>query len=361
MTPPLDPIKRIAYCKRMSETIKKKHAEDIEWHNRDVAAIKKAMSDPNTREKMSQSAILRCRVGISEKTRKKMSIATSGENNPRYGKHCSEITRKKISEAALNRSKDPVFIEKLCKAAKIRNTRPEWIRKQREVHVELYKDPEYVKRQSESHKGIIPSIETRKRMSKAMLKRYSGRPVSETTRKKMSDSMKGIPKSRSTRIKLSATKQGCSLEEWNGFKRFERYCEKFDNPLKERTRAFWGNQCVLCKKSPNDQKRKNGTPIKLSVHHVFLEKKACCESLIEELDVIRKRLPLGVARFGEPQFSEEEIKYIRMMVPLCMGCHVKMLEEHGEIPYEQTKYRKYFTELILSKGGKCYYTKEEFA
>lgn len=36
---------------------------------------------------------------LSEETRKKLSEATKGKNNPLYGKHRSEETRKKISEA----------------------------------------------------------------------------------------------------------------------------------------------------------------------------------------------------------------------------------------------------------------------
>jgi hypothetical protein len=53
-------------------------------------------------------------------------------------------------------------------------------------------------------------------------------------------------------------------------------------------------------------------------------------------------------------FTEEEIMYIRMMVPLCEKCHGKQ-NKSEDLPYEQTKYRKFFTELILNEyGGKCY-------
>lgn len=160
------------------------------------------------------------------------------------------------------------------------------------------------------------------------------------------------------RKKISCTKQGCDPSEWKGFVSNEPYCEKFDESLRERNREFFERICVLCGK-PESEHIVGPKKIKLDVHHVYLEKKACCETQIEEMEQIRARFPKGIARFGEPQFSEEEIKYIRMMVPLCHGCHGKLQIEKHETPYETTIYRKFFTELILSKPGKCYYTKEE--
>jgi len=138
---------------------------------------------------------------------------------------------------------------------------------------------------------------------------------------------------------------------------FYPYCEKFDDRLKERVRYFFGNKCVLSglTKADNHNKR-------LDVHHVFIEKLACCETKIEEKDLVRKRLPAGVARIGEPEFSEEELIYIRMMVPMTIAEHSRVhMSESNDLPYEETKYRKFFAELILNKyGGKCYFTKEEF-
>ena len=65
--------------------------------------------------------------------------------------------------------------------------------------------------------------------------------------------------------------------------------------------------------------------------------------------------------FGEPEFSELEIAYIRMMVPMCISCHSRVhKEELNETHYQETKWRKYFVEMINSTyGGKCCFTKEE--
>lgn len=160
------------------------------------------------------------------------------------------------------------------------------------------------------------------------------------------------------RKKQSCTKQGCSPEEFPGFKGNEPYCDKFDENLRERNREFFGRKCVWCEK-PESENIVGKKQKKLECHHVYLEKKTCCETKIEDMENVRKRLPSTVAQFGSPEFSEEEIIYIRMLVPLCHHCHVIQQRERQNHPYENAPMRKFFTELILSKGGKCYYTKEE--
>jgi hypothetical protein len=130
---------------------------------------------------------------------------------------------------------------------------------------------------------------------------------------------------------------------------FYPYCEKFDERLKEKVRHFFGDACVMCEatKEKNHNKR-------MDVHHVFIEKLACCESKIEEKDLVRSRLPLEIACFGQPEFSELEILYIRMMVPLCQSCHVKVHHESNDLKFEETVYRKMFSEMIMNDyGGKC--------
>jgi len=138
---------------------------------------------------------------------------------------------------------------------------------------------------------------------------------------------------------------------------FYPYCERFNNSLRERVRNFFGNKCVLsgAAKDNNNGKR-------LDVHHVFIEKLACCETKIEDMDLVRWRLPKDVAKFGLPEFTQEELIYLRMMVPLSMKEHARVHKlEPSDMPYEETRYRKFFAELIIHQhGGKCYFTEEEF-
>lgn len=149
----------------------------------------------------------------------------------------------------------------------------------------------------------------------------------------------------------SLIRVGENSSRWQGGASFQPYCEKFNTDLKERVRSFFSRQCVLCGMT----EKENGE--KLNVHHIFIEKMACCESKIEEMDILRKRLPSDVARFGENEFSDLEMTYIRMMAPLCKSCHGKSHGKHNEV-----KYREIFSDLIMKKyNGKCYYSKEEFA
>ena len=137
---------------------------------------------------------------------------------------------------------------------------------------------------------------------------------------------------------------------WKGGSSFGKYCYKFNTALKDKVSSRFNNECILCHTPKSENKMWNGKVVRLCIHHVYTEKMACCESKIEDMNNIRKRLPVSIARFDLPEFTEEEIRYIRMMVPLCKKCHGKMLtEEAFDIPYEQTFYRKFFTELILTK------------
>ena len=81
------------------------------------------------------------------------------------------------------------------------------------------------------------------------------------------------------------------------------------------------------------------------------------------MELLRKRLPTELASFGNPLFTEEEIKHIRMVVPLCQQHHgVMNAKSERDAPYHETVYRKYFTELILTGyDGVSYFTKEEMA
>lgn len=106
---------------------------------------------------------------------------------------------------------------------------------------------------------------------------------------------------------------------WNGGTSFEPYCPKFNKEFKTRVRAFFGYTCAECGMSEEE----NGKA--LGVHHVIYNKNTCCDSTTP------------------------------LFVPLCVHCHSKT---NSRREYWQT----HFTELINTKyGGKCYYTKEEWA
>jgi hypothetical protein len=106
---------------------------------------------------------------------------------------------------------------------------------------------------------------------------------------------------------------------WYGNVRYydgPQYCEKFNENLKERVRAFFGYRCVECGAPQSGRK--------LHVHHVHYNKKMCCD--------------------GTP----------RSLVPLCHKCHSKTTA--GDRAY----WSSHFQEMIdMYYGGRCWLTIDE--
>jgi hypothetical protein len=98
-----------------------------------------------------------------------------------------------------------------------------------------------------------------------------GRTHTTEAKKKISEASKGRVHSPESRHKMSEDRSGCKNPRWLGGISFEPYCPKFNKDLKQRVRAYFNYQCVLCGKS-SKQNKKN-----LSVHHVSYNKNACCD------------------------------------------------------------------------------------
>lgn len=184
---------------------------------------------------------------------------------------------------------------------------------------------EQVERLRKSHLGIRHSEEYRKRQSIIMKKIYSTperRAATSKARKQYYLHNPSRKKEMSEYLIARYTNDVTFVESmvggfWYGNVRYTkppRYCEKFDNDFKERCRAFWGWECVVCGKKD----------ITLSVHHVHYDKKMCCN--------------------GSP----------KDVVALCRGCHTAT-------NYNRDIWEDLFTRLIYEDcNGRCYYTQEEF-
>lgn len=106
---------------------------------------------------------------------------------------------------------------------------------------------------------------------------------------------------------------------WNGGTSFIPYCEKFNRNFKRRVRAFFGNKCVLCGKT----KEENGR--NMDVHHVHFDKSSCCN-------------------------KESKTKF----VTICRSCHSKQ-------QFKSEESIKILEKIIDNVyGGKCFYTIEEY-
>jgi hypothetical protein len=188
------------------------------------------------------------------------------------------------------------------------------------------------KKMSEWQLGLVrhPLSEETKRKISVANKGNVLPPFSEEVRKNMSNAKKGkTPKniellhqlarnpSEENIIKLIERNVGGF---WYGNVRYNDnlYCEKFNDDLKERVRAFWGYQCFECGTPQNGKS--------LGVHHVHYNKKTCCD--------------------GSPHD----------MIPLCSSCH-------GKTNHKKPYWEQHFTELLYawSPDGKCFFTPEEMA
>ena len=100
---------------------------------------------------------------VLEETRKKLSELLKGKNNPMYGKHHSEKTRKKMSKAQLENPTKYWLGKKFTKEMK---------KKISNTNKGKFVSEETKKRLSESHKGKKYSEETKRKMSEVRLEKW---------------------------------------------------------------------------------------------------------------------------------------------------------------------------------------------
>ena len=115
-------------------------------------------------------------------------------------------------------------------------------------------------------------------------------------------------------------KERCGINSpmWLGGISFEPYCPLWTKELRQRIRFFFNNECVLCGKTTEENKKK------LHCHHITYEKSTCCD--------------------GKPVH----------FAALCPSCHAKT-------NYERERWESMLHRIIEEiYDGKSYYTKEEY-
>lgn len=266
-------------------------------------------------------------------------------------------TRMKISNAAKKQWSDPVTRQNALDGFKRRSENPVW-----RAHCHQPKTPEHAKKIAIRMRILASTPAWRAKISALAKERFSdktkhpsyGKPRSEESNEKQSIAMTGRklkPFTEDHKNKIGKAHSGPKCTFWKGGVSSFPYCPLFNESLKKRVRSHFGNKCVICGKTKSENVNRN-----LSVHHVYVEKMTCCEHNIRDMDLVRNRLPTNVAMYGSPTFTVEEKRHIRMMVPLCGHCHQKVgFVEADDTPYENSIYRKYFTDLINSQyDGICF-------
>ena len=239
----------------------------------------------------------------SEETRKKLSDA-------RRGKPRSEECKRKTAAAHRGMKRSKETRKRISESLK---GKPTWNKGKPET------EEQRLKRCGKNNPnwGKSPSEETRKKISIA----GKGRRFTDEHKKKIGESNKRRGVSEKTLIKMSDTQKKRHLDaQWYGSVRYSdgpQYCEKWNENLRERVRAFFGYQCVECGTPQNGRK--------LHVHHVHYNKKLCCDDTP------------------------------RSLIALCISCHLRT-------NFDREYWSKHFQEMIdIYYGGKCWFTKEEMA
>ena len=208
------------------------------------------------------------------------------------------------------------------------------------------KRPEVRAKISAARKGHEVTPETREKLAKANIGRKdseetrmkkarasTGRTLSQEARKKISDRMKknnpiympGVlekisENKKQWHIDHKGYEDGPKNPAWNGGSSYYPYCPKFNEEFKNRVRAYFDYECVVCGKP----EWKNKNHYHHHVHHVDYNKDACCD--------------------GQPvQF-----------VTLCHSCHMKT---NGS----RSRWEKMFLKILYEiYNNRSYFTKEEW-
>ena len=245
-----------------------------------------------------------------------------------------EEWKRKIAEGLKNKpkewTKDPA-------------KREEWLKNLSESHKDFHPTEETRVKLSESHKGERGSMYGRRGKDHPAFGRCGeknwmfgrtgeknpmfGKHHTEESRRKMVEGRTGEknpnfgkPRSEETKKKIGKANSvyiGEMASNWKGGISFEPYCVKFNEEFRRRVRAFFGNECVECHKTVEE----NGQ--NMIVHHVNYDKMMCCND-VKPLFVTVCRSHNAVANFNREYWQE------------------------------------HFTLIINEKyGGKCYCSKEE--
>lgn len=196
----------------------------------------------------------KCGKYLSEETKRKISDAMKGENNPNFGKHFSEKHRRKISMANKGKTNSEEARKKISESLKGKHHSEEQKRKI-----------------SQSLSGRVLSEETKRRISNArkgghisegqkvkLRELRKGKRHTEETKRKISEASKGRQFSEETRKKLSEANKNPSEEtrrkmsearmRRKGFPQhhtkpeliFEEICKKYNLPYRYTgDGAFW--------------------------------------------------------------------------------------------------------------------------
>jgi hypothetical protein len=265
----------------------------------------------------------------------------------RKGQHCSEATKKKMSDAAGKGEKNHMFGKHLPPETRLKISNANKGKPLSKEHCKRIS--EAAKRRGNGLRGKHHTLESRRKRSAASKgeKNHNfGKKCPESVKTKMSKLWKGKPRTETDRAKIIEAHVGGF---WYGSVKSDtkkRYCELWNPNLWERIDAYQNYKSILSGKTKVDNKDRA-----LSRHHVYWQEKACCE-WDEDAEGYYAMIDIGTRK--KPEMYKHYVgrdpnKFVLLT-----------RSEHGMVGKNKLKWIKIFEDLIEKQGGKCYYTKEEW-
>lgn len=122
--------------------------------------------------------------------------------------------------------------------------------------------------------GKKRSEEARLNTSNAQKKRFTNQSERDKARL---GTIKFFEENPEARSRASAKTLGIPYEEWDGFVEEHEYCHRFNEPCRESNRDKYGSDCFICEKPESKNMLSSGKNIKLSVHHIDMNKQQGCD------------------------------------------------------------------------------------
>lgn len=167
----------------------------------------------------------------------------------------------------------PETIQKMVKAAE--NMSDEKKKRRNPVGRGHNHTPQTIKKLSDGKMGHTVSDEGRLNMSNAQKKRFTNQSERDKARL---GTIKFFEETPEARARASAKSLGIPYEEWDGFAEEHEYCHRFNEPCRESNRDKYGRKCFICGKPESKNMLSSGKNIKLSVHHVDMNKAQGCDN-----------------------------------------------------------------------------------
>lgn len=240
------------YRDRCPSCVMKKHFEDPEAHKKQSESLKKYYKDNPEARKRNSDAQKKHHEDHPERGKK------HGVTHKKYWKDHPEA-RNGLSTSLKKYHKDnPEAGEKhSVRLKKYYEDHPAAIDEMRISNKKYYEDhPEARERASALAKKHFEDPEIREKYSVAQKNRWED-PIEHE--------------------KASAAQQGIDYNDWVAFAKDKPYCPAFNEACRESNREKYGRKCFICGLPEAENITKKGKQVKLSIHHIDLNKNQGCD------------------------------------------------------------------------------------